>query len=299
MNLMPEIVFLLGDVALAHNDNHERLPQAFRSAGWGVTELDHEHVKLTREGIRLGAYREERFDLIWLIGFGRKLTFFDRMQLLRQLKQTRFVTEIDVFLTLHGKYRWLEHMPETHADNDVDTLLQVLRQGGTWVAKPTAGSFGRDVHFLAPGIDHRPILTQLTGGEMREFCLLQRYVKEIEQGETRTLVAGGKLIGSYLRKPRDGVANIALGAKAQTTTLNAQEEALVRTIAEDLLAQGVGFAAVDIAYPYLMEVNVANPGGLGTLETLTGDDLSPAVAQAIIAWRRGSTSGETEGQVRT
>ncbi|MCH8141463.1 MAG: hypothetical protein IH908_07695 [Proteobacteria bacterium] len=57
------------------------------------------------------------------------------------------------------------------------------------------------------------------------------------------------------------------------------------TIAEDLLTQGVGFAAVDIAYPYLMEVNVANPGGLKTLETLTGNDLSSSVAQAIVAWR--------------
>lgn len=285
MNLMPEILFLLGDVALAHNDNHERLPQAFRRDGWGVTELDHDRVKLTQGGIRLGSQREERFDLIWLIGFGRKSTFFDRMQLLGQLRQTRFVTEIDVFLTLHGKYHWLDHMPETHADNDVDALLEVLSQGGTWVAKPTAGSFGRDVHFLAPGIDHRQILERLTGGEMRGYCLLQRYVPEIERGETRTLIAGGKIIGSYLRKPRDGIANIALGAQVQATVLNEQEEGLVATIAEDLLTQGVGFAAVDIAYPYLMEVNVANPGGLKTLETLTGNDLSSSVAQAIVAWR--------------
>jgi len=284
---MPEILFLLGDVALAHNDNHERLPRAFEAEGFRVTELDHDSIRLTKEGIRLGPYPQERFDLIWLIGFGRKPTFFDRMQLLCQLEQTRFVTEIDVFLTLHGKYRWLEHMPETHASNDVNALVEVLEQGGNWVAKPTAGSFGRDVHFLAPGIDHRPILTRLTGGELREYCLLQRYVAEIERGETRTLVAGGRIIGSYLRKPRDGIANIALGAKARTTTLDPGEEALVSGIAEELLAQGVGFAAVDIAYPYLMEVNVANPGGLATLETLTGGDLSPAVAQAVIAWRTG------------
>ncbi|MCZ6619447.1 MAG: hypothetical protein O7E57_15095 [Gammaproteobacteria bacterium] len=282
---MPEILFLIGDAALARNDNHKRLPNAFRGEGWGVIELDHDCVKLSKGTICLGPYKETRFDLIWLMGFGRKTTFFDRMQLLGQLEQTRFVTEVDVFLHLHGKYRWLEHMPETHAGNDVDTLLQVLDQGGTWVAKPTAGSFGRDVHFLAPGIDHRRVLEQLTGGERREYCLLQRYVPEIEQGETRTLVAGGHIIGSYLRKPRDGVANIATGAEAQTTTLNAREKSLVAGIAEDLLARGVGFAAVDIAYPYLMEVNVANPGGLETLETLTGNDLSSAVIRALMAWR--------------
>ena len=287
---MPEILFLLGDPALARNDNHNRLPRAFSAEGWGVTELDHDNVTLSNGQIRLGAYKPKRFDLIWLIGFGRRATFFDRMQLLAQLEQSRLVTEIDAFIHLHGKYRWLEHMPETHAGNDVDMLLRVLDRGGDWVAKPTAGSFGRDVHFLVPGTNHRKILEQLTNGNDREYCLIQRYLPEIEQGETRTLVAGGRIIGSYLRKPRKGIANLALGAEAQATTLSVQERSLVTGIAEELLAQGIGFAAVDTVYPYLMEVNVANPGGLETLEALSGNDLSRAVMCAIVEWRTSHPS---------
>lgn len=286
---MPEILFLLGDIALARNDNHERLPRAFRTSGWEVTDIGHDSVALRAGRIYLGPHTEERFDLIWPMGFGRQQTFFDRMQLLRQLTQTRFVTEVDALLYLHGKYHWLEHMPETHADNDVATLLAVIAGGGTWVAKPTAGSYGRDVHLLAPGQDHRAVLERLTGGDLRQYCLLQRYVPEIERGEKRSLVAGGRIIGSYLRMPDGGLANLASGGTAQATSLSAAEESLVSEVARDLTGRGVGFAAVDVAYPYLMEVNVANPGGLATLESLTGADFSRAVVDAIVAWR---VSGE-------
>ena len=43
------------------------------------------------------------------------------------------------------------------------------------------------------------------------------------------------------------------------------------------------FAGIDLAYPWLIEVNVINPGGLGTIEQLTGQDRSDEVCGAILA----------------
>jgi glutathione synthase len=50
-----------------------------------------------------------------------------------------------------------------------------------------------------------------------------------------------------------------------------------------LQAQGVGFVAVDLAYPWIVEFNLANPGGLATIERLTGEDLAPAVVAALVS----------------
>jgi hypothetical protein len=44
---MPRILFLASTTALAHNDNHERLPAAFRAAGWDVTVRDHDEVYIS------------------------------------------------------------------------------------------------------------------------------------------------------------------------------------------------------------------------------------------------------------
>ncbi|MDH3641378.1 MAG: hypothetical protein OES38_04740 [Gammaproteobacteria bacterium] len=281
---MSEIAFLLGDVAEARNDNHLRLPAGFRAAGWRVTELPHDCVNINNGSPRLGPWDPDQFDLIWPLGFGRQLSFFDRMQLLQLLDQSRFVNTPDALVYLHGKYRWLDSMPETHAGNDVQALAAVIAGGGDWVLKPPAGSYGRDVRLIREGDDPGPALAALAGGEQALYCIVQRYLPEITRGETRTLIAGADIVGSYLRIPADGLlANLSSDGEPAATALDATTLRLVQTVAEDLQTLGVGFAAVDTAGGYLMEVNIANPGGLGTLESVYGKDPTAAAVAAIIA----------------
>jgi len=277
---MSHVAFLLGDTSIARNDNHRRLPEAFARAGWEVARLSQECVRLDPDGVRFGSQRPERFDLVWLLGLGRAETFLDRMQLLRQVPQERFVTRVDALVYLHAKYRWWRYMPETHAGSDPDELIAVLRGGGEWIAKPTAGSFGRDVVRVAADAEGEAAIRHLTRGGV--YCVLQRFVPEIVDGETRTLVAAGRIIGSYLRRAQDGFrANLAQGAQALATTLSAGERNLVETVAAELVREGVGFAAVDTVFPHLIEVNLANPGGLGTLAELYGRDFAPDVVAAL------------------
>jgi glutathione synthase len=286
---MPEIAFLLGNTDQAHNDNHERLPAAFRAAGWHVTTLPHDAVRMRQGRVRLDHHDPQRFQLIWLVGFGPAASFLDRMQLLRLLDQHRLVNAVEPLIHLHGKSAWVSRMPETHVSNDPGFLGDIVDGGGDWVAKPTAGSFGQDVWRLSPGASGRQLLTRLIG-ETGRYCMLQRFVPGIDAGEKRTLVAGGRLIGTYLRRPGtsaepDFRANLAAGGGAEAASLTDAEQRLVQEIVMELDAAGVGFAAVDTVYPYLMEVNLANPGGLGTLETLYGRDLAAAVVDALVTRR--------------
>ncbi|MFU8816827.1 MAG: ATP-grasp domain-containing protein [Pseudomonadales bacterium] len=281
---MPEIAFLLGDTRIARNDNHLRLPAAFEAAGWAVTAVPQEAVRLAPNGVRFGATDPARFDLIWLLGLGRAETFFDRMQLLRQLPQNRFVTRIDALVYLHAKYGWWRYMPETYASNDAGYLKSLLDQGGEWIAKPSAGSYGRDVERLRADPAGAAAIDRLTGNGAELYCLLQRFVPEIAAGEKRTLVAGGRIIGSYLRMPEAGFrSNLAQGASAQPASLEPGERRLVESVARELVSEGIGYAAVDTVFPFLMEVNLANPGGLGTLAELGGGDVAGDVVAAVVA----------------
>jgi glutathione synthase/RimK-type ligase-like ATP-grasp enzyme len=47
------------------------------------------------------------------------------------------------------------------------------------------------------------------------------------------------------------------------------------------MAEHIGFAAIDLVDDVLMEVNVANPGGLGTLNKLYDEDFGPALVRAV------------------
>ncbi|MFV2089457.1 MAG: hypothetical protein ACC642_02265, partial [Pseudomonadales bacterium] len=111
---MPELLLLIGDTAKARNDNHHRFQKAFERAGWRVIVASHEHLEIHHNRLSVGGCDPLSFDLIWPLGFGRQVTFFDRMQLLKTLPAERFITTPDVMMYLHGKHRWLSALPETH-----------------------------------------------------------------------------------------------------------------------------------------------------------------------------------------
>ncbi len=279
---MKSIAFLAapGDSA---NDNRERLPAAFEAAGWRAALLFHESLGLTADGMAARDVGSRMvplasFDLVWILGFGAREGFLDRMQMLKTLGQARFVNTVDALVYLHGKFDLSEFGPQTYASADVDALMAIVAEGGRWVAKPTAGSFGRDVFLLAAEDIHcRAVFEHLTGRGAGRYCLLQRYVEEAEHNEKRVLVAGGDIIGAYAKT----AGNLATGAVARRTELDAGETSLVRRVIAHLGSRGARFAGIDLAAPYVLEANVANPGGLSTLEQLAGVDPTPAVVDAL------------------
>jgi hypothetical protein len=283
---MPELLLLVGDAAKARNDNHERLPAAFRKAGWQVRIADHDQIEVRAGTLCLSDTPLDRFDLIWPLGFGRLVTWFDRMQMLSRIPAQRFVVSPGALVWLHGKHRWHDLMPETHTSANAERLHEVVISGGDWVLKPPAGSYGRDVRIVRDGA----ISLADVQAHLREsgegYLMAQRYLPAVTAGEQRTLVAGGEIIASYTRLPEpDGhTSNLATGGQAIEGTLSASQRALVTTLAAELAELGAGFAAIDVVDEQLMEVNVANPGGLGTLAALGAGDFASAVAAAVLRW---------------
>ena len=281
----PKVLFLIG-AGPHRNDNHRRLPQAFADEGWRVEVADHGGLHLDRGVVKAADMDLGECDLIWPLGFGERRSFFDRAQLLRRIDQRRFVNAVDAYTYLHGKLAFLEHLPETHAGGDAELLIKRLDDRSDWIVKPSGASFGQGVAKIRNDADGHAAIRRTLNAQ--GFAIVQRHVESAAEGETRCLVAAGAVIGCYRRLPGTGDhrANLATGATAAPHSLSAEERALAQTIATQLRDAGVGFAAVDIAHPYLIETNVANPGGLATIETLSGEDLAPDAVRAIIQWRR-------------
>ena len=153
--------------------------------------------------------------------------------------------------------------------------------GGRWVLKPNAGSFGRNIHFFDTSENGVKTIQKICSAE-KEFFILQRYLPEILEGETRCLYANGSIIGSYLKLPqKDAHANVALGATISKTSITLDQEKVLSTISSELEALQIGFAAIDLVKDTLMEVNIANPGGLQSLESLYQRDFSEDLATRI------------------
>lgn len=291
---MPSVCLLSTATADAANDNPERLAAAFEDARWNVVRRDQNAVRSVGGLLTLGPddHRLDEFDLIWLLGLGNRHSFLDRMQLLANVPPSRMVNTSTALLELHAKHalpltELADLHPETYASCDPAWLRSMVDTGGDWILKPSAGSFGHHVDRVDPshpGLD--TLLEELTGPHASNYCILQRYVPEIEVGETRVLVANCEIVGCYRRLPGpDHRANLSAGAHALCHTLTTAERRIVQRVAAFLRDRGVRFAAIDIAGPYVLEYNIANPGGMETIARLTGRNPANAAVAAFSSLR--------------
>ena len=291
------IAFLVpGPSVTGHaNDNHQRLPAAFAAARWHVARLDRDSLGVDEERLTATSLRPDRddgagvdlsgFDRYFVLGFGPAATFLDRMQMLASLPAARFVNTPTALVFQHGKISLAlacpdVPQPKSFLSNDPQTLAARVASGGDWIAKPPAGSFGRDVFRLRAGDSNMAaILSHLTRDG--RYALLQEYVAAAEGDEVRALVAGGQVLGAYRKVLSDHRGNLQAGARAVPAALSPAADRTLSLLAPRLETLGVRFAAVDIAGDQVLEINIANPGWLQTYETIAGENLAPKVVEAL------------------
>lgn len=288
------ICLLVGTADSAADENAPILQQAFQASGWhveqGLTDslgLDAEQGVIARTTIAQRAIALDDHDLIWILGFGRRQGFLDKMQLLA-LVAAPFVTSPQALMLLHGKYALARNRhgiphPHTWAGNDPTALTEIAQRAGPpLVLKPPAGSFGEHVTF----VDTTTELHQQAAMVIERFgyALLQRRLPG-NQGEYRVLIAGTKIIGGYRREPTCAgrAGNLAQGGRASSGLPDAATLTMIRErVIPWLQEQGVGYAGIDVIARQILEVNVINPGGLGTLMELGDPGAATRVVDAIL-----------------
>lgn len=301
------IALLFQESPLFEDDNYLRFGRVLSDAH-DVTLVDVDSLQLLNNAIcGVGFEWSSRFqvneqlpggeilkldhDLIWVLSIGDRATFLDKFQLLYALsRQTRVINSLNALMHLKSKYYLATNpelfpQPETHASRDASELEKLIRKkGGKWIVKPPAGSLGRDVFLVEPGDTNLDsILQHLCGFENKNYTMVQRWVPEIEAGEKRVLIAGGQVIDHYHRHAStDHRTNVTQGAQISHCDLTPHERAYCEKLAAHLLSQGVSFSGIDLAWPWLIEVNVINPGGVATMEELTGVDRSEDVVQSVL-----------------
>lgn len=307
---MPGVTFLIADTDAIVDGNYLRLANELHRRGQEVNlcfveSLGMANSRIMAQGFRLDepvsagdafpdtkAVRLEDADTVWMMSLGMRHSFLDKMQMLFTLqRRCRIVNSIDAIMHFKSKYftatqgEVFKH-PETWASNHPQELHAVMAEkGGRWVVKPPASSFGRDVYLLTAGDPNaHVILESMCGPDEDRYCLLQRYIDEIEGGEKRVLIAGGKPVGQYLRRAtRDHRTNLLQGATFHACDLTDDERAYCERIGARLLEYGARYVGMDLVYPWVIEFNVVNPGGLLTIEQTTREDVTAAIVDNIFA----------------
>ena len=306
---MSRIAFLIPQFNEGHVDsNYLRFANELTGRGVEVTvclidTLSLSQSKVCAEGWSVNApisinqpyaetqrYNLNEFTDFWVFSLGMRASFLDKFQLLYAIgKEVRFVNSLDVIMHLKSKYfitsmpEMIKH-PETHTSTQAGTLLDIVESSSkTWIAKPPAGSLGRDVFLLKPGSsNNRAILDHLCGLEQDQYTLIQEHISEISRGEKRVLIAGGEVVGQYKRiATSDHRTNLLQGASSRACELTQEESIYCNKIGKWLKDMGANYVGMDMVYPWIIEFNVINPGGLITIEDLTGKNLVPRIIDQL------------------
>lgn len=292
---------ILGELNAIAADNYRVFTRGVRVAEDGESYEPGSAALGTRE-----IYFFDECQLIWVMNHPQDHVFLDVWQMLWLASQhTAFVNSVEGLIFLNPKHALGYVVPKenrvlTYIANDFAFLWERYRQSSDecWVAKPPNSTCGQNVFLLPPnGPNARAILQCLTGntvaqdsyGELggfkAKYAVLQRFIPEIAQGEKRVIVACGKVVAWHGRQghPEDHRSNIALGGRPISVDLHSDEIELAELIGQKLIAHGINFVGIDMAYPYVIELNLVNPGGLYDAQLASGVDHSDQVAELIIA----------------
>lgn len=236
-------------------------------------------------------------DYIWVLAFGLRQNFLDIIEILWILERYgkgKFVNSVESLMYFNYKYilNFLPSFiktPKSYASNDAEYLYEIVRESknqSAWILKLPAESMGRNVFILKNGDTNiKALIQMLTGNRAKSYCILQDYISEIsEKGEKRVLVARGEVICSYTRMPQkdDHRTNLHQGSEPVVSELTIEEKKYCLEIANYFKGIGVNYIGIDMVFPYILEVNVVNPGGLNTIQEISEKDYSVKVVNKVI-----------------
>lgn len=252
----------------------------------------------------------EEFDLIWVMNQPHPNLARDVWQILWLLsKRKPFVNSVEAMMFLNSKNTLgylipAEHLAENHVSNQFETLWEIYdeRHDDCWVLKPTNAGCGADVFLLEPDSSNRRALLQSATGNteanaeisnsgvagiQNRYTILQAFIPEVKIGEKRVILAGGEVVAWHGRSlaVQDHRSNVTQGGKFFAIELSKEEHILCTKLAQRLLDNGVGFIGLDISYPYVLEFNIVNPGGLFDAMLVSEINSTPRAVDCILRTR--------------
>lgn len=226
----------------------------------------------------------EQFDYIWILSLIKRNILLDKLEIIKAIKKPKIINSIESLIYLSSKINSIQfdgvQYPETYISSDFDFLWKIISESDSkWVIKPPAAHFSNNVFFISKEDNNaKGILQNMVNHYEAEkkYCVLQKAILSTSEKEIRVLFANGKVVGQYKKKNR-----LVVDSKTELYSLSSKEYSYCKLIGNHLKKIGAYYVGVDMIYPYLIEFNTLNPGGIATILKISGEDISSKVVSCI------------------
>lgn len=155
-----------------------------------------------------------------------------------------------------------ECCPPTLVTSNSQLIREFHQEHQDIILKPLDGMGGAGIFRVTQdGLNLGAIIEQLTDNN-KQLIMVQRFVPEIKDGDTRILVINGEAVPYGLaRVPMAGETrgNLAAGGRGVARKLTARDYWIVEQVAPALIEKDLMFVGLDVIGDYLTEINVTSP----------------------------------------
>ena len=146
--------------------------------------------------------------------------------------------------------------------SDDDLLREFINTHGDTVIKPLDGMGGSSIFRLKKGDSNIGVILETITNHFETKVMIQRYIKEIKDGDKRILLVDGNHFGAAIsRVPAKGElrGNLAVGATAIASSLTEKDIWICEQVAPMLREKELTLVGLDVIGDYLTEINVTSP----------------------------------------
>lgn len=176
--------------------------------------------------------------------------------------------------------------PPTLVSRRIDDLRAFQREQGDIVVKPLDGMGGASVFRVQRDDGNASVIFETITALEQRYCMAQRYLPAILDGDKRILVIDGEPLPYVLaRIPASGElrGNLAAGGRGVPQPLSASDRAIAERVAPELKRRGLIFVGLDVIGDRLTEINVTSPTCAREIEARYEIDIGSLLMQAIDA----------------
>ena len=161
-------------------------------------------------------------------------------------------------------------IPPTLISGDLDEILNFHKNNRVSIVKPLYGNGGEGIEKINANQSRNKKIIKKLLKEYKLPIVVQKFIKEIKQGDRRIILIDGEYVGSVARIPSKNSikANFHAGGIARKTKLVFRDKKICKILKPFLKKKGLFFTGVDAIGNYLTEINVTSPTGIQEINML-------------------------------
>jgi len=160
--------------------------------------------------------------------------------------------------------------PSTLVTRDPLNIKRFLEEFGDIIVKPLDGMGGTSIFRVTSGDVNASVIYETLTNHGQRFCMAQKYIPEISDGDKRILMIDGEPVPYALaRVPSAGElrGNLAAGGQGRGQALSDRDREICALVGPELKRRGLIFVGLDVIGDYLTEINVTSPTCMRELES--------------------------------